>query len=43
MYQTDIYGLKCSQIMAIIEPIDEEGNQTAFSNVLRMFCDPQTI
>lgn len=28
--------------MAIIEPKDEDGNMTAFTDVLRMFCDPQT-
>lgn len=28
--------------MAIIEPKDEDGKMTAFSHVLRMFCDPQT-
>jgi len=26
--------------MAIIEPKDEDGKMTAFSDVLRMFCDP---
>ena len=28
--------------MAILEPKDENGNSTAFTHVLRMFCDPQT-